>query len=85
MKEFYLERVVDDSGVSGTGKIAEGVLFENGWCALNWLTKYKSLGIYPSLDELLAIHGHGGHTKVMMIDRDDPGYFAFEYKPKDSK
>lgn len=65
MKQFYLLRLEDESGVSGTGRVAEGVIFSNGKCALNWLTEYESQAIYPSIDELEAIHGHGGKTKVV--------------------
>jgi len=30
MKPFWLQRVEDDSGVSGVGLVAEGVIFSNG-------------------------------------------------------
>ena len=29
-KMFYLKRVEDESGISGTGRIAQGVIFDNG-------------------------------------------------------
>jgi hypothetical protein len=64
MKLFYLERLIDDSGVSGTGKVAEGVVFKNGEAALHWLGKRSSITIYHSIDELVEIHGHGGHTQL---------------------
>ena len=64
--EFYLKREVDDSGVSGTGVVAHGVILRNGWCVLDWMTTHTSVGIYPSLEELEKIHGHGGHTKIIM-------------------
>jgi len=65
MKTFHLLRTEDESGVSGTGIIAEGSMDHNGTCFLSWLTKYQSWGIYPSLEVLVAIHGHGGATKVV--------------------
>ena len=49
-------RVRDESGVSGTGCILEGVVFHTGETVVSWITKYKSLGIYPSFDEFKAIH-----------------------------
>ncbi len=36
MKQFHLVRTEDESGVSGTGYVAEGVIFSNGWCVLRW-------------------------------------------------
>ena len=64
MRTFKLVRIIDDSGVSGTGVVAEGVLFSNDAVVISWLTEHQSLGIYPSMEELIAIHGHGGHTVV---------------------
>jgi hypothetical protein len=64
MRFFHLVRTEDESGVSGTGIVAEGVCFSNGKCALNWLTKYTSVAIYDSIEELENIHGHNGKTLV---------------------
>jgi hypothetical protein len=65
IKTFKLVRDEDESGVSGTGVVAEGVILSNGQCVLSWLTKHRSLGIYPTIQELENIHGHGGKTKVV--------------------
>lgn len=65
MKRFWLERIEDVSGTSGTGTVAEGIVFSNGWCALHWLTKYTSVAFYQSVVELEAIHGHDGRTKIV--------------------
>jgi hypothetical protein len=51
--------------VSGVGFVAEGVVFSIGWCALTWLTGHKSVAFYPSLEEIKAIHGHDGKTKII--------------------
>ena len=67
MKLFELRRSVDETGVSGTGTIAQGVVFDNGWCALTWMTKHTSVAFYTSIDDVVAIHGHGGSTKVVQI------------------
>ncbi len=65
MKTFHLQRNEDESGVSGTGKVAEGVQFEDGQCALWWFGDWHSIGIYRNIDELDAIHGHGGKTIIV--------------------
>lgn len=66
MKTFHLNRVTDETGISGTGRVAEGVQFGNGWCALVWLTKHTSCAFYTSIDEVQAIHGHNGKTEIVM-------------------
>jgi hypothetical protein len=63
MKPFLLYRTEDETGISGNGVVAEGVEFLNGQCVLRWITKPGSVGIYNSLIDLLAIHGHDGKTK----------------------
>lgn len=68
MKRFVLNRHVDVSGTSGTGIIAEGIMFTNGKCAIQWLGKYSSLVIWDNLDDCLYINGHGGNTVVDWID-----------------
>ena len=65
MRPFWLRRVEDESGVSGVGLVAEGVVFSNGWCALTWLTDHESVAFYPSLEEVETIHGHDGKTKIV--------------------
>ena len=66
MKMFYLNRTEDESGVSGTGRIAQGFIFDNGKVALTWLSKHPSVTIYDNIGEVHAIHGHGGKTEVIM-------------------
>jgi hypothetical protein len=64
MKTFKLYRLADESGVSGTGIVAEGIEFSHGEAVLSWLTSHRSIGIYPNMKELENIHGHGGKTRV---------------------
>lgn len=71
MRLFYLERAVDESGVSGTGRVAEGVQFDDGICVLRWMTKTSSTAVYNSMADLEHIHGHSGKTKVAYLLQDD--------------
>lgn len=68
MRRFHLERDEDESGVSGTGIVAEGVLFSSGKVVLSWLTEHTSLGIYDDLATAIQIHGHGGKTRIVFRD-----------------
>ena len=68
MRTFKLLRLIDESGVSGTGYVAEGVQFTSGKSVLAWMTGVSSVAVYDSIDELEAIHGHEGATKVVWDD-----------------
>lgn len=65
MKLFVLNRKVDAGGVSGTGIVAEGCVFESGKVVLSWRTANTSLGIYDSIEIMTKIHGHDGKTEVV--------------------
>lgn len=62
---FTLVRDEDESGVSGTGVVADGVRWPDGHVALHWRTKYTSTAVYESMETLRCIHGHGGKTRVV--------------------
>lgn len=64
MRTFHLDRKVDMSMVSGTGRVAEGVEFSDGQCIIHWLTKMHSIGIYENVQTLIDVHGHEGQTVV---------------------
>lgn len=66
MKMFYLRRGEDESGVSGTGRVAQGFVFDNGKVAVTWLSEHPSVTVYDSIGEVTAIHGHGGKTELVM-------------------
>jgi hypothetical protein len=68
MQAFYLNRLVDKSQVSGTGFVAEGVVFSNGKCVLTWLSEHPSVAVYDSLEEVEKIHGHDGLTRIVFAD-----------------
>jgi hypothetical protein len=67
-RRFLLVRYADESGVSGTGVVAEGVQFSTGRCVLAWVSRYQSLAIYNHIDEIREIHGHDGTTHVSWLD-----------------
>jgi len=71
MRRFRLKRIEDESGVSGTGYVSEGIKFSNGNCVITWLTDTSSMGIYHSTVELLHIHGHSGRTIIEWIDNEN--------------
>lgn len=68
MRRFNLVRNQDETGVSGTGTVAQGIEFDDGTCAMRWLTAYSSTALYNNIVELDKIHGHGGKTVIEWID-----------------
>lgn len=71
MRRFNLVRNEDASGVSGIGNVAQGVEFDDGTCAMRWLTATASTALYASVDDVVAIHGHEGRTLLKYDDNDD--------------
>lgn len=67
-RRFVLERTEDATGISGTGSVAWGVCFPDGTVCLRWNTTWRSTAVYMSMDDLEAIHGHGGQTLIVWID-----------------
>lgn len=68
MRRFLLDRTEDPTGISGTGYVAEGVVFSNGWVGLTWVTPWTSVVFYPSLEHVEHIHGHEGKTVLVFVD-----------------
>lgn len=73
---FY--RVEDESGVSGEGLVAVGVMWPDGGVAIQWLneanpnveTTRNGWALYPGedgLEDALEVHGHEDRTKVIML------------------
>lgn len=67
-RRFYLLRHRDVSGVSGEGKVAEGVEFENGMCALSFSSSYQHANVYTNMRAVREVHGHEGATEVVFVD-----------------
>ena len=67
MRRFSLLRKADSTGISGTGVIAEGVIFGDGTAVMRWLST-RSIATYPDWDTLLSTHGHGGATVPLWHD-----------------
>jgi len=84
MRRFYLKRLEDVSGVSGIGRVADGVEFENGLCAVSWKSEYPSVTIYQSITVVEKVHTHKGkdNTKLIWVD---PKFESLEDKAKKTR
>lgn len=65
---FLMRRDVDVTGVSGTGLVAEGVMFSTGRVIIGWVTGVKSVGVYDDLMDLYNTSGHNGATWPDWLD-----------------
>lgn len=76
-RRFVLQRDEDETGVSGTGVVAEGVEFSDGVVALRWIVPAGAPGAgHPTsvvfhdrgIASVEKIHGHGGKTQIKWVD-----------------
>lgn len=68
LRKFILMRKEDESGISGTGIVAVGIIFPSGMCVMEWTTLVRSMGTYHSIADVESIHGHHGKTEVRLLD-----------------
>lgn len=55
LSTFILSRGRDESGVSGTGDVLEGVIFQNGTVVVHWLTPYQSVTVFADFRTFLHV------------------------------
>lgn len=69
-RRFVLLRDEDVTGISGTGIVAEGVIFRDGVGCLRWLTEWPSSVVHydRGAESIEAVHGHGGKTRIVWLD-----------------
>lgn len=67
-RRFALIRHIDYTGVSGIGVVAYGVTFADGQVVLRWCSSHPATSMWNSMDDMLAVHGHGEATSVEWID-----------------
>jgi hypothetical protein len=66
MKTFYMLRHEDIHNNSGTGVVAEGVIFDDGSGAFTWLTDIKTVTVFMKISEVKRLHGHEGRTEIVI-------------------
>lgn len=75
MRTFQLVRITDHTGISGTGTVADGAVFPDGATVVRWrelapdTANYQrgvraTTVIFPNVEAVEALHGHGGATII---------------------
>ena len=71
-RRFHLQRDTDITGVSGTGRVADGILWPDGTVSIRWTGSMPSTVFWHSIANALHVHGHGGHTTIVWDDPEPP-------------
>lgn len=67
MRKFYLVRHQDFHDNTGTGVVAEGVLFDNGMGALTWLTDEPTVTTFVrGIRGIRRVHSHQDRTETII-------------------
>lgn len=71
-RRFFLRRLKDETGISRTGRVLEGVLLQSGKVVVEWRPPHSTLGVYNSLDEFKTIHVdcHPSCNEIVWLDDD---------------
>lgn len=67
-RPFWLQRDRDVTGASGTGVVAHGTLWPDGTASVRWTGERRSTVFWDSMEDAEAVHGHGGHTRIVFAD-----------------
>jgi hypothetical protein len=68
-RRFILRRREDETGLSGVGDVAWGVVFPDGVAVTRWcVSDVRQTCVWKSLDDVRAVHGHNGKTEIIFLD-----------------
>ena len=69
-----MTRVEDETGVSGRGKVVEGVIYSDGTCVTRWVTEAstgRSTNIWDSYGAFVSVHINPHPTNKTIITFSD--------------
>ena len=72
IRTFTVCRINDESGVSGTGVVIEGIVLATGQCVVHWLypTPRGSIAIFDSISDFATVHikPHPGNETIITYE-----------------
>lgn len=69
-RRFALVRDQDVTGVSGTGTVADGVVWPDGTVTIRWRGHRASTVQWARIEDAIDVHGHGGATRFEWLDEE---------------
>jgi len=72
---FYIERKLDVTGISGLGRVLDGVVFQTGQMVVCWRSEYSSITVFPSWDAFEAVHLRAhpeNRAQITFVNGDTP-------------
>jgi hypothetical protein len=74
MRKFEMTRIEDETGVSGRGKVVEGIVFSDGVCVTRWVTEAstgRSTNVWDSYGAFVSVHITPHPTNKTLVTFDD--------------
>ena len=70
VRRFYMRRMKDETGISRTGRVLEGIVTQSGRVIVEWRPPHSTLGIYRDMAEFQTIHVdcHPSCNEVVWLD-----------------
>ena len=69
-RRFQLQRDTDVTGVSGTGVVADGVLWPDGTASVRWRSDHPSIVFWDrGWESVQHVHGHNGLSRIVWVDQ----------------
>jgi hypothetical protein len=70
-RRFVLARDVDETGISGTGIVVEGVQYSDGHVAYRWMSQWPTDQQAENMAIVERVHGHRGKTRIVWLDPEE--------------
>ena len=67
MKLFNIVREIDNTGISGTGIVAEGVIFDDGSVVLRWLGELSTIVLHKNIESVEKISCSHSKSKIVYL------------------
>lgn len=63
---YNMIRETDQTGVSGTGRVAQVAIFEDGSAVVRWLTETRSTVVWEKAEDMIKVHieAHPDSTRL---------------------
>ncbi len=82
IKTFSMYRPVDETGVSGTGRVLDGIVWDDHSVTVCWLGKISSKTYYKSFKDFETLHIKSHPTNETLISWDNGDQYQYNGKKR---